>query len=353
MNILSLLVLFSLVGSGSATTGTFSLAAYDSLTGELGVVVQSRAFNVGMAVPWVEAGVGAIATQASTNESFGPKGLKLLQSGLSAQETLDWLIGHDPGKDHRQIGVVDSKGNSASFTGEQCLSWAGDTTGYGFACQGNILAGKGVVEGMVKAFQETDGELGERLLAALVAGQKAGGDKRGKQSAALLIVRPSEEFPEYNHRYVDIRVDDHKEPIKELIRLYRILEATDLTESHLRFAETYEKEGKPDLARREREWVGRTLKRVLKEGTKNAGLLNALAWSVATHDMFLEEALEAAKRAVKLEPKSWEILDTLAEVYFRLDNRKKAIKVGERALKLSPGDNYLKEQIKRFRKGGK
>jgi uncharacterized Ntn-hydrolase superfamily protein len=332
---------------------TFSIVAYDSMTQELGVAVQSRAFSVGMAVPWAEAGVGAIATQASTNETFGPAGLVLLRSGKPAPETMRTLLDADSGSAHRQIGVVDARGRSANFTGKLCSSWAGGITGPGYAIQGNILAGEAVVKGMERAFLDTKGELAERLLAALVAGQAAGGDKRGMESAAIVVVRPSDQYPEYRTRYVDLRVEDHKDPINELIRVYRLLEGQRLAEAHIRYAEFYEKAGKKELARIERERVAESLAHALARKDVDASTLNGLAWICATNNVHLEEALKAAERAAALEPKSAEILDTLAEVYYRNGNAAKAVEVETQALSYSPDDQYLKNQINRFKSGSK
>jgi uncharacterized Ntn-hydrolase superfamily protein len=330
---------------------TFSIAAYDSVTQELGVAVQSRAFSVGMAVPWAEAGVGAIATQASTNESFGPMGLALLRSGKPAPEAMRALLDADSGSSHRQLGIVDARGRGANFTGKLCSEWAGGVTGLGYAIQGNILAGEAVVKGMERAFLETKGELAERLLAALVAGQAAGGDKRGMESAAILVVRPSETYPEYRTRYIDLRVEDSKDPINELIRVYRLLEGQRLAEAHIRYAGLYEKAGKKDLARMERERVAESLAHALARKDVDASTLNGLAWTCATNNVHLEKALEAAERAVALEPKNAEILDTLAEVHYRSGNAAKAVEVETRALSYSPNDQYLKEQIARFKSG--
>lgn len=332
-------------------SATFSIVAYDSVTQELGVAVQSRAFSVGMAVPWARAGVGAIATQASTNESFGPSGLDRLRRGESASETLHALLDADSGSARRQLGIVDARGRSANFTGRLCSEWAGGVTGPGYAIQGNILAGEGVVKGMEQAFLNTPGELSERLLAALVAGQAAGGDRRGMESAAILVVRPSDEYPEYRTRYVDLRVEDDKDPINELIRVYRILEGQRLAEAHLRYAEAYEKAGRKDLASMERDRVGQALGRALGRADVDASTLNGLAWVCATNGVHLKEALAAAERAVKLEPKSAEILDTLAEVHYRMGEKEKAIEVETRALSLSPEDEYLKGQLARFQSG--
>jgi len=343
----------SLTLAPQTARATFSIVAYDSTTQELGVAVQSRAFSVGMAVPWAEAQVGAIATQASTNESFGPEGLAMMRAKKPAAETLRALLAADTGSTHRQVGIVDAHGRSAAHTGKDCNPWAGHRTGPGYSIQGNILAGEAVVTEMERAFLNTRGELSQRLLAALDAGQAAGGDKRGQQSAAIVVVRPSDEYPEYRTRYVDLRVEDSKEPIKELRRVFGILEAQRLAEAHLRFAELYEKQGRKDLARIERERVGEALKRALARGENDASNLNGLAWTCATNDVYLDEALQAAERAVALEPKNTGIMDTLAEVHFRRGDAARAVEVESKALALEPQNNYLTEQLNRFKTGKK
>jgi len=330
--------------------GTFSIVAHDSATGEVGVAVQSRVFGVGPRVAWAQGGVGAIATQAQSNESFGPDGLRLLAAGLTAQETLDSLLARDEDRDHRQVGVVDAQGTAAQWTGSGCLDWAGQAAGMGFTCQGNILTGADVVAGMARAFEETAGqELGHRLIAALEAGQAAGGDSRGQQSAAILIGRHHPRYPEYAHRYVDIRVEDHATPIAELRRLYEMYEAQGLVQAHMRFAEWRAAEGDSAGARREHEWVGLVLVRAVERDVRDAGMLNSLAWFAATNNLFLPQALIAAQRAVEIEPDDSNIIDTLAEVCFRLGDVERAIAVETRALELSPEDTYLKEQLARFR----
>jgi len=327
---------------GLEAWGTFSITALDSVTGEIGVAVQSRVYGVGPRVAWVQAGIGAIATQASSNEAFGPDGLRMMAAGMNAQETLDWLLAHDAGRDSRQVGVVDAEGGVAHWTGAECMDWAGHAAGAAFTCQGNILASEEVVSGMVAAFEKTAGlELGQRLIAALEAAQAAGGDKRGQQSAAILIGRHHPEFPEYDTRYVDVRIEDHSEPIAELRRLYEMYEAQGLAQAHMRFAQLYEAEGDSAGARREHERVGETMVRLLESGTEDAGMLNALAWFSAIHDVFLEEALVAAQRAVALEPENSNILDTQAEVHFRLGQVPEAIAVATKALEMSPDDTYL------------
>ncbi len=203
-------------------TSTFSIVACDPETGELGVGVQSKFLAVGSAVPWAKANVGAVATQSYANTSYGPGGLRLLAQGLTPEEVIERLISHDPDRELRQVGIVDAKGRAAAFTGEKCLPWAGHIVGENFACQGNILASGKVVEAMAEAFSRGRGALAERLLEALVAGQAAGGDRRGQQSTALLVVKEKGGYGGFNDRYIDLRVDDHPHPIEELKRLYEL-----------------------------------------------------------------------------------------------------------------------------------
>ncbi len=339
--------------SADVKTATFSIVAYDSVTHEAGVAVQSKYFSVGTAVPWAGADAGAVATQASVNISLGPEALALLRTGMPAGDVMRALAAADTLWDSRQVGIVDMKGHAVNWTGKRCLDWAGGETGPGFACQGNILAGPSVVANMAKAFRGSTGELAERMIAALEAAQAAGGDKRGMQSAALLVVRPSADHPEYNVRYIDLRVEDHKTPIQELRRVWQIFEGFHLANAHLNYATQYEAEGRNDLALMERERVGESMKRALARGERDASLLNGLAWSCATHDIYLSDALRAAERAADLEPRNIDILDTLAEVHFRAGNAAKAVEVESRAATLDPKSTYLKEQIERFRAGRK
>ncbi len=201
---------------------TFSIVGYDPNNGDLGIAVQSKFFAVGAVVPWAEAGVGAIATQSWANTTYGPRGLELLKVGLSVQQTLDHLIRDDNGRKTRQVGIIDASGNAANYTGEDCHEWAGAVSGKNYTAQGNILAGEAVVKAMGKAFETTEGELADKLVAALFAGQEKGGDTRGQQSAALLVVRKNGGYSGFNDRYIDLRVDDAEEPIEELQRLLQI-----------------------------------------------------------------------------------------------------------------------------------
>jgi uncharacterized Ntn-hydrolase superfamily protein len=200
---------------------TYSLVACDLERGEWGVGVQSKFLAVGSVVPWAEAEVGAVATQALANVGYGPEGLVLLRRGASAEEVVARLTEADAGRDDRQLGVVDGEGRAATFTGSACLDWAGGRTGPGYAAQGNILVSEETVGGLAGGFEGSAGRpLAERLLEGLAAAQLAGGDRRGQQSAALLVVRREGGYGGMTDVAVDLRVDDHSEPVAELKRLY-------------------------------------------------------------------------------------------------------------------------------------
>lgn len=228
---------------------TFSIVAYDAATGELGVAVQSRFFAVGTVVPWAKAGVGAIATQSYANTTYGPRGLAMLEAGMSAKQVLDSLTGSDELRARRQVGVIDAKGNAVTYTGDSCLFWAGGKTGKYYACQGNILAGAAVVDSMAAGFEASTGELADRLLDAMEAGQRQGGDSRGMQSMALLVVKKEGGYSGYSDRYIDLRVDDSPNPFKEMRRLLRIQKGI----MHLNLAGRYSRENNLPQAVKEAE----------------------------------------------------------------------------------------------------
>ena len=198
---------------------TFSIAAFEPETESWGVAVQSKFLAVGAVVPWARAGVGAVATQAMANFNYGPRGLDLMAEGEDAAQTIEALTTADEDREHRQVGVVDTNGRAATFTGSECFDWAGGVTGEHYAAQGNILVGRETVEAMAKTYETAEGDFAARLLAALDAGQAAGGDSRGEQSAALLVVREGGGYGGDNDRVLDLRVDDHPDPIKEIIRV--------------------------------------------------------------------------------------------------------------------------------------
>lgn len=201
------------------TIATFSIAAYDPDAEEWGVAVQSKFLGCGSAVCFAKAGAGAIATQANANLDFGELGLIMLNKGYSAEQVLNALLALDEGRADRQIGIVDSKGRSASYTGDRCMDWAGSISGENFTCQGNILVSKETVSAMAESFKNSSGPLARRMVQALDAGQNAGGDRRGRQSAAVLIVKEKGSYGGYNDRKIDLRVDDHPDPIGKLAEM--------------------------------------------------------------------------------------------------------------------------------------
>lgn len=227
---LILLITFVLISGSSAQNffsneplaHTYSIVAFDPETGDMGVAVQSHWFSVGTIVSWGEAGVGVIATQSFVNPSFGPRGLELLKSGKSPQEVVDLLISLDEGRDFRQLAVLDSKGRAASYTGSKCILPAGNIVGTNFSVQANMMINDKVWPAMAEAYKNSKGSLAERLMTALEAAEYAGGDIRGKQSAALLVVRGKPTGNIWQDRLVDLRIDDHQQPLVELRRLLKV-----------------------------------------------------------------------------------------------------------------------------------
>ncbi len=273
-----------------SVVATFSIVAADPGAGEVGVAVASRFFTVGNVVPWAEAGVGAVATQSFANTSFGWRGLDLLDQGLTPQEVQTVLLRDDENPTRRQFAVVSADGEAVSYTGENCIAWAGGRQGPNYAVQGNILAGEAVVAGMEKAFLETEGTLADRLYAALLAGDANGGDSRGKQSAALLVVKEGAGYGGYTDRAIDIRVDDHAEPFQELGRILKI--------AQMNYA-----------------W--------------NQG------WTLFTQDQ-PKQALPHQERAAKLAPDNGEVFYDLAVIRLAAGQEDAALEALERAISLNP-----------------
>lgn len=269
---------------------TFSIVARDSVTGEMGVAVASKFFTVGNVVPWAKADIGAVATQSYANTTFGWRGLEMLESGLDPRSALDSLLKLDDHPARRQVGIVAADGRSATYTGDSCLAWAGGRSGPGYAIQGNILAGEDVVMAMEKMFLESEGNLADRLFNALVAGESMGGDSRGKQSAALLVVKDKAGYGGYTDRAIDIRVDDHPEPFRELGRLL-VLAQTNYAWNE--------------------------------------------AWTLFTEQKFAE-ALPFMERAAELSPDYAEVLYDLACIRLAAGNEKGALEAITKALETNP-----------------
>ena len=278
---------------------TFSIVAFDPSTKDLGVAVQSRYFSVGSVVPWAEADVGAVATQSFVNVSYGPRGLQLLKEGFTVDEVIARLTKDDEEKEYRQLGIIDSRGEAHAFTGQKCLEWAGSKVGENYAAQGNILAGKQVVQDMGREFESTKGDLAERLVAALKGGETAGGDARGRQSAALLVVRRNLGRGGYGDKYIDLRIEDHPNPIVELKRLLNLHRVYSLID-----------DGEDKLTKGD-----------------------------------LKTALAALKKAVSLNPNIDDAQVDLGIVNLKLGKKNEAANAFDRALRLNPKMKTLIKQL--------
>ncbi len=278
------------IAAEARNVSTFSIVARDAKTGELGVAVASRFFSVGSVVPYLDSAAGAVATQANANVTYGPRGLELMAQGATAEETLRVLLRGDENAKSRQVGLVSRDGSSVTYTGEGCNAWAGGRSGPNYAIQGNILTGEDVVVKMERAFLDTKGSLAHRIYSALLAGDAAGGDSRGKQSAALVIVREKAGFNGGNDRAIDIRVDDHADPFTELGRL-------------LKYAE---------------------MNYAWNEG-----------WTAFTQKRYAE-ALDAQERAAKLGADVGEVIYDLAVIRLAAGKRAEALEALARALALNP-----------------
>jgi uncharacterized Ntn-hydrolase superfamily protein len=341
-------VVFLLLIYNIPSYGTFSIVAMDSETDAWGVAVASRVPDVGYIVPWIEPGVGAVATQAYANPYFGPRILEILSQGKSAHEALNIVIQADTLPEQRQVGIVDKNGQAAAHTGKNNLVWAGHKTASSVTVQGNILTGPEVIDSMLAVFQRTDGPLAERLLAALEKGENAGGDKRGKQSAALYVVRKRGGYQGVDDRLVDLKVMDSPEPVKELRRLYTMWQYIFLAPAYLRLAD--EEKDKADI------FLKRThtlLLTALGSDLSDPEVYNSLAWEFALRRMYPEQTLEAAKRAHELAPDEPHIMDTLAEAYYIIGDYDKAVYWEKEALKRTPDEEFYKKQLKKFEEASK
>jgi uncharacterized Ntn-hydrolase superfamily protein len=323
---------------------TFSIVAYDPDTKEWGVGVASRVFAVGYIVPWAKPEVGAIATQALANIDYGVNGLELLENGYAAQAALDSLLKADSGRDDRQVAIIDKDGRVAVYTGKGANAWAGHRTGEYYSVQGNILVSEDVVMSMEKAFLETPGPLGRRIMNALKAGDNAGGDKRGRQSAAIMVVKDKGGYQGKFDRLVDLHVDDDTASVIELERLYNLWESNFMVESYLntdRPAET--------------KYALMIIDRMTQEKIDNAEVYNSLAWALATRKVMPEKAVSLALKANALAPEDTNIMDTVAEAYYAAGDYSNAINWEQKALKLEPTSEYLKKQLQKYKeaKSGK
>ncbi len=278
---------------------TFSIVARDAATGEMGVAVQSHWFSVGSIVTWAEAGVGAVATQSFVDPAYGPRGLALMKSGLSAEQALEALLLVDEGRDVRQVAMVDTNGHVAARTGVRCIESAGHHVGDGYSVQANMMLNDKVVPAMAAAYEAAKGDLADRMLAALVAGQEAGGDIRGKQSAAMLIVKPESTGRAWADRVLELRIEDDPAPIAELARLLTVHRAYD----HMNAGDLAVEHGDLELAMAEYGAAADLL----------PGNLEVEYWAAVTlaTNGGLEEALPTFKRIFAADPNWIELTERL------------------------------------------
>lgn len=335
----------------SDVVATYSIVGWDSVTGDLGIAVQSKFLGVGAVVPFAKAGVGAIATQAWANTTFGPLGLDMLEQGKEAEVVLAALLKSDSGFSRRQVGIVDAKGNSDAFTGTSCLPYAGHLSGRGYAVQGNILASENVVKAMARTFEITPGDLAERLLSSLEAAERAGGDRRGRQSAALLVVRENGGYAGYNDRMIDLRVDDDSLPLVELRRIFKLWQQTFLPEVQTRSVEMFNQKKNFIAAQEIAKRMVTSLNAQLRERPDDPEVLGNVARILTTNNIDRQRALELAKRASKLAPGKLYLLDTLAECHFQLGHYDEAIAIESELVAKDPSNDEYWKQLKKFKDG--
>ena len=334
--------------SSEYLAATFSIVAYDPHAQEWGVAVQSKAFAVGAHVPWAQAGVGAIATQAWTKQAFGPRGLALMKRGNNPEQVIHQLVFTDKQGARRQLGIVDAQGRASNYTGDECTAWAGGIAEKNVSVQGNIIASERVLKQMLAAFHKTQGKLAARMLAALQAGQRAGGDTRGQQSAALLVVREKSDIDGIGDVYVDLRVDDHVAPIEELTRVYAVWERELYVYLESSRINALLREKKYARAQRLHREFSANAERLARKFPRDAELLNALAWKLSQNALGLDAALKYAQRAAKLKPHDENILDTLAEVLYQRGENARAIKIESALVEKFPQRADFHKQLEKF-----
>lgn len=327
----------SIAAGTPVITSTFSIVAFDPETEEMGIAVASRVLAVGYIVPWAEAGSGAIATQALADLAYGIDGLELMREGYTASEALDSLLRADEGRESRQVAMITPDGDVAAFTGSETLAWSGHRSGEFYSCQGNILVGEEVLIRMEEAYLATKGSLATRLLEALKAGDEAGGDSRGKQSAALYVVRAGGGYQGFTDALVDLRVDDHEEPVAELERIYYLWAPSFMLQAYL------------DSEREtEQAYAYAILEQAVQTSGDDPYVLNAAAWYLAERGLEPERALLLALKAHELLPDDANIMDTVAQACYSAGDYEAAVEWEEKALEIEPENAFFQEQLQKF-----
>jgi uncharacterized Ntn-hydrolase superfamily protein len=330
-------------------SGSFSVILYDPATGEIGIGVLSHAAACGSFVPWVEAGVGAIATQGETNPAWGPRGLDLLRAGVPVAKVVDSLYKSDDGFQRRQLGALDRTGWPAGYSGIELVNWSGGVLDSNFAMQGNTMTNHVVMDVLADTVRATRGQpLADRLLLALTLGERLKADWRGARSAAILVGRLNPERPADRGSYISVRVDDSPRPIAMLAAQYRSYRAGRLVAAHLDYAGWYRRSGDTARGALEEARARDDVQSALADTTLPAPALNAMAWQLAQRGAMLDQAWDAIERAQEAEPRSTEFTDTAAEVRLRQGRAADALALSKVALARVPRDQYLQSREKFF-----
>ena len=347
-----LLLLLPASARAADMSGAFSIVARDPLTSEMAVAGFSHASACGNLVPWVQAGVGAIATQGEANPTFGPRGLAMLRDGVRVDMIVDSLMRSDPGAMRRQVAALDRRGNPAGYSGLELVNWSGGILDSNLTLQGNCMRDNASLQALYDTLKADSPErpIAERLLDALARADRLRADWRGARSAVLLVGRVSAQHPEDASRYIYLRVDDDPDPVGKLQALYRTWRASHLVASYLDYASWYRREGSPPRAERDSVRAREAVAAALSDTDLGAPALNAMAWALAQRGTMLDEAWSAIERARKAEPKSTEFTDTAAEVRWRQGKQAEAIALLEEAHKRVPLDEYIAQRLETLRK---
>ena len=328
--------------------GACSIVARDPLTGDIGVAVRSPRLASGSVVPWAAAASGAIATQGRASASFGPDGLRMLGYGWSAAQSLDSLLAGDPERESRQLAIVDKMGTAAGFTGTASGPSAAHRMGSGYIVLVNGAGGYALLDSMASRYERSAGDLAARLLAALGAGAGSSGKPGADRSAALVVVREGSGFDGSNDRLVDLRVDENRDPVGELGRIYDAWNATAGVESRLAAIDRFNANRQFSAAQEETQRLVAMLNAQLRERPDDPETLNSVAWALSTSGIAKDRALELSTRAVKLAPGDLRYRDTLAECNFRLGRTDEAVRIASEIVAKDPASEYYRTRLQRF-----
>jgi uncharacterized Ntn-hydrolase superfamily protein len=330
------------------TIPAYSIIGWDSLTGDMGVAVVSKFPCVGSIVPYAKANVGVIVTQNIPNPDFGNYGIKMLEQRINSQQVIEELI-KNTNVYQLQLAALDVNGNTYAYTGNSCKQYAGHYFSKSYSVQGTELLNASVLRAMGMTFEMTQGDLAERLLSAIESGAKANGEQSNEISACLLVVRENGGFNEQGDRFIDIRIDNDSLPLQKLRRIYEIWQEKFLIDSRLQSINKFNRNKKFVAAETEKKRLVELFNIQLKRKPDDPDLLNKIAWTLAFNDIDPLQALELAKRAIKLSPERLDILNTLAECHYRMKHYEEAIAIGSELIKRDPSNEVYWKQLQKFR----